>query len=113
VIDDGTITGQLAEASATSEDGEHLVQTDYSKFIYLEGVLMSCQQASAYLQLGEWTNVLTTCGEPDCLLHLTTLTAAKEEEDIALVTRHAVSLADLYRAGRSRGLLAARTEYGG
>jgi hypothetical protein len=38
---------------------------------------------------------------------------AKDEEDLQLVAAHAISLADLYRKGRSRGLLTARSEYGG
>lgn len=106
----------VAESTVTTEDGEHLVvRMDYSNLIYSEGDLKSPQQASGYLQLGEWEPVAATCGLPECCRpdHLVEAHIAKDEEDLQLVAAHAVSLADLYRKGRSRGLLTVRTEYGG
>jgi hypothetical protein len=106
----------IAQATATSVDGEHLVQMDYSDLIRLEGHHEPVQQASGRLQLGEWEPVAATCGEPDCCRpdHLAPAEEAKEQEDLQLVASHAVSLADLYRKGRKAGLLTAQSSgYGG
>lgn len=101
---------QVSSGTATSEDGDHLVQIYYGKIIRTDDKVRSVQQASHYLHTGEWGPVVSTCGDADCCRpdHL-------EEQALALVAQHhqAVSLADLYRKGRSRGLLTARTEYGG
>ncbi|MGV0949445.1 MAG: hypothetical protein ACOYB3_02145 [Azonexus sp.] len=100
----------VSTSTATSEDGNHLVQMDYSKFIRSEGSLRSAQQASGYLATGEWGTAIPTCGEQECIHpdHM-------EEAGLALVAQHtqAVSLADLYRKAKSRGLVTARTEYAG
>lgn len=110
-----TLIEQVAEATATTGDGEHLIQMDYTKFIRSEGRTTSVQQASGYLATGEWVSVGSTCGNADCCRpdHLTTLVQAKEANDLRLVATHAATLADLYRRARSRGLVAARSEYGG
>jgi hypothetical protein len=106
---------QVSEATATSEDGDHVVVLYQSNFIRSEEGLKSVQQASGRLQLGEWEPVAATCGLPECCRpdHLVEAHLAKDEEDLQLVAAHAISLADLYRKGRSRGLLTARSEYGG
>lgn len=101
----------VAEATTTTEDGEHLVvRMDYINLIRSSEGLVPVQRASGYLATGEWSHVVSTCGIEDCcrLDHL-------EEQGLALVTQHhqAVTLADLYRKARSRGLVTARTEYGG
>jgi len=100
----------VAEHTATTEDGEHLVVLSYyPDLIHSDGRVVSAQQASGYLQVGDWSPVLSTCGNADCCRpdHL-------EERANQLVAAHAVSLADLYRAGRKRGLLTAHTAgYGG
>lgn len=107
---------QVAEVTATSEDGDHLVRMYQLDLIYSEGDLKSVQQASGYLQMGDWTPVSPTCGEPECCRpdHLDDAATVKDEEDLQLVASHAVSLADLYRQGRKKGLLTAQsTGYGG
>ena len=100
---------QVSEATATSEDGDHLVQIYQSKFIHSTEGLVSAQAASHFLDEGQWSPVVSTCGIADCCRpdHL-------EEQANQLVAAHAISLADLYRAGRKRGLLTAQsTGYGG
>jgi hypothetical protein len=89
---------------------------DYSNLIHSEGDLRSAQQASGYLQMGDWEPVLPTCGVVECVRpdHLDHTHIVKDEQDLQLVAAHAVSLADLYKAGRKRGLLTAQsTGYGG
>lgn len=107
----------ISQVTATSEDGDHLlVRSDYSDLIHSDGAPRSIQQASGYLQMGDWTPVLPTCGEAGCCRpdHLAEAHIAKEQEDLQLVASHAVSLADLYRKGRKAGLLTAQsTGYGG
>lgn len=69
--------------------------------------------------------LFTACGEKDCVLHLEHRPTVSdpaaamedeggdEEEVLALVQRHttAVTLADLYRRGRAKGLLAGGSNY--
>jgi hypothetical protein len=108
---------EISQVTATSEDGEHLlVRSDYSNLIRLEGRIVTVQQASGALQMGDWESVLPTCGVVECVRpdHLDHATVVKDEQDLQLVASHAVSLADLYRKGRKAGLLTAQsTGYGG
>lgn len=115
-ISDAQVLDQLAEGSATSESGDHLLWVDPTMMILTEDGPRPAQQATWYLGAGQWDDtVTTTCGAPDCVLpaHVTTASLVKDEEDLALVERTSVSLATLYRKAKNRGLLAARTEYGG
>lgn len=116
MIDDIDLIRQVAEVTATSADGDHLVQTYYPDLIRSDGSLVSVQQASGYLQVGDWEPVSPTCGELECVRpdHLAEAHIVKEQEDLQLVASHAVSLADLYRKGRKAGLLTAQSSgYGG
>ena len=99
----------VSTSTATSEDGDNLVQMDYSKFIRMDGQLRSIQQASGYLATGEWGTAVPTCGVADCI-HPDHMEAA---ELVMVQQANAVSLADLYRKAKSRGLVTARTEYAG
>jgi hypothetical protein len=107
----------VADHSVTSEDGDHLlVHSYYPDLIHSDGRVVTCQQASGYLQVLDWEPVSPTCGVVECVRpdHLDHATVVKDEQDLQLVAAHAVSLADLYRAGRKRGLLTAQsTGYGG
>jgi hypothetical protein len=112
VIDVDELIELVSSETATSEDGEHLVvRSFYSKFIRMDGALRSAQQASGFMATGEWGTASPACGVDDCIRpdHM-------EAADLALVHQHsarAVSLADLYRKAKGRGLLTARTSYGG
>jgi len=111
VIDLDALIELVADSTATSEDGDHLlVLSYYPRFIRMEGSLRSAQQASAMLGTGEWGSVVPTCGVEDCIQpdHM-------EQADLTLVAHQATrtKLADLYRKARSRGLVAAQTSYGG
>jgi len=110
MIDLQALIELVSSSAVTSEDGEHLVQMDYSKFIRSDGALRSAQQASAMLGTGEWGSSVPTCGVGDCI-HPDYM----EEAGITLVAQRsqAVSLADLYRKAKGRGLLTPQTSYGG
>ena len=116
-MSDDKLIEQLAHATITTLDGEHLVvHPYYPNLIHSEGHSEPVQQASGRLQMGEWEPVSPTCGEPECCRpdHLAPAEEAKEQEDLQLVASHAVSLADLYRRGRKAGLLTAQSSgYGG
>lgn len=114
VVSDDQIASQLAKV--TAEDGDHLVQTDYSVFILSSEGLKTVPQASAYLAEGEWFDkTFSTCTQPGCLRHITgdpaKAHAARDAELEALVHSTSTTLADLFRAARKKGLLAPRQEY--
>jgi hypothetical protein len=112
MIDEQPLIQLVADSTATSPDGEHLlVHSIYHRFIRMDGAIRSVQQAIAMLSTGEWGAVVPTCGVADCVRpdHM-------EAADLALVARKTTtraSLADLYRKAKGRGLLTAQTEYGG
>jgi hypothetical protein len=115
-VTDDQIISQLAEVVATTEDGEHVVQMDYSIFILSSEGSRTVQQASAWVQEGEWSDqTYSTCAQPDCLLHITgseeKALAAKDEELTQMVHSTSTTLADLFRAAKKKGLLAPRQEY--
>ena len=109
MVDIDALIELVSTSTATSEDGMHLVQMDYSKFIRSEGSLRSAQQASGYLATGEWGTAVPTCGAPECI-HPEHMETA---ELVMVAQSNAVSLADLYRKAKNRGLVTARTEYAG
>lgn len=115
-INDDQLLMQLAEGTATSEDGRHLFPV-YPEYMVLTGDgPRPAQQATWYLGAGQWDDsTTTTCGVQDCVLpdHVTTASLAKDDEDLALVQRSNQTLATLYRKAKNRGLLSPRTEYGG
>lgn len=107
------IVRQLAEGTATDEAG-CLVWLDPSVLVLTEDGPRPAQQASGYLALGEWREDLaTTCGSGLCVHpgHITTASAAKDAADLELVQRTSVTLADLYRKAKNKGLLMAAREY--
>lgn len=115
-ITDDQIASQLAEACATTEDGDHVVQMDYSIFILSSEGARTAQQASAYLHEGEWSDqTYSTCVQPDCLRHITgsaaKAQAIKDAELEQMVHHTSTTLADLFRAAKKKGLLAPRQEY--
>jgi hypothetical protein len=69
------------------------------------------QQVMWFLEHSSWeSGVVSACGVKTCLTHMR-LDTATEDDLLALVQKTSVSLADLYRKGRQRGLLSARSEY--
>lgn len=106
------IQSQLAEITATSEDGEHLVVlSDYLNLIRSDGTIVSPQQASGYLGLGEWEGSHPCTADPTCVLwtHVTTVSVpmTEEEEDLLVAQASRPSLATLYRQARATGLVPA------
>jgi len=78
------------------------------------------EEVSWFLENDRWErNVLTTCGTQYCSTHVNLTLSdpaadkleAKDDEVLELVQRTSVTLADLYRKGRARGVVSARTSY--
>lgn len=105
------IQSQLAEITATSEDGEHLVQMDQVDLIRSDGTTVTAQQASGYLEMGEWEGSHPCSTDPTCVLwtHVTTVTDPMSEAELdTLVSRASrPTLAALYKNARSKGLVPA------
>jgi hypothetical protein len=106
---------QLAEGSAFDHD--HQLWQDQAMRVITDDGARSAQQVMWFLLTGNWSEVFTTCGQSTCIRHdhltdsAAQASAVRDEEELALVERSAVSLADLYRRGKAKGLLTARTEY--
>jgi hypothetical protein len=113
--DEALLIEQVSETSATSEDGHHLVHMYYPDLIRSTADSGPARRALWQVDKGEWVHDLEpTCGQQDCILPDHTRPLDKDEADLVLVQSHnTVTLAELYRKGKSRGLLTARTEYGG
>ena len=106
-----SIQSQLAEITATTEDGDHLVQMDHLDFIRSDGTIVTAQQASAYLSTGEWEGSHRCADLPDCVRpeHVTTVADPMSETEIdQLVSRASrPTLAQLYKQARGKGLVPA------
>ena len=109
MIDLDALIELVSSSTATSENGQHLVQTDHAHFVRMDGQLRSAHAASGYLATGEWGSVVPTCGVEDCI-HPEHMEAA----DMVMVAQaNVASLADLYRKAKSRGLITPQTAYAG
>jgi len=105
------IQSQLAEITATSEDGDHLVLLDQVDIIRLSGEVVPAQQASGYLGLGEWEGSHPCSTDPTCVLwtHVTTVADPMSETELDKLVNRASrpTLATLYKNARSKGLVPA------
>lgn len=109
---------QVAEGSASEDD--HLIWLDDSMQVLTEDGPRLPAQTLWFIDTDQWVDDLyVTCGKPGCIKveHLTTdpkaAQAAKDARDLALVQKSAVTLADLYRRGKAKGLLKPGSPYGG
>jgi len=108
---------QVAEGSATTLNGECLIWIDSSMQVLTEDGPRSGQEATWYLDRGEWVPTYPLCGTTGCMRmdHLTDskakAEAVKDEELMLLVQRSSVNLASLYRKAKSRGLLSSTSPY--
>lgn len=112
------LTKQLAEGSATTINGECQEWVDPTMRVLTEDGPRTAQQTVHYLEFHQWIdNLYVTCDTPGCLRmdHITDdkakADAVKDEELMHLVQRTSVTLADLYRKGKARGLLTSGTAY--
>jgi hypothetical protein len=78
----------------------------------------SPQQVAWFLEHDRWEDeVVEACAVAGCLTHLklkgADIEEAEDKDDplLKLVERTSVTLADLYRKGRAKGLLAPRSDY--
>lgn len=111
-----SIVAQLAEVTATSEDGEHLLLLEPGASIILpdmEGRIATAIAAISYLHVGDWDASHPCAVDRDCVLwsHVSDLPATvappTEEEVDALVRKASrPSLASLYKNARGKGLVA-------
>lgn len=107
-----SIINQLADITATSEDGAHLILVDRVDIVLPTREVVSPKAASAYLYVGEWTPVPLFCSDPDCILPAShsvgvTPTVQTEDEEDAMVRKASrPSLASLYKKARDKGLVA-------
>ena len=76
------------------------------------------EQVAWFLENDKWEHdVVSYCGTDFCTSHVNLADAeaarmeAKDDEELELVQRTSVTLADLYRKGRAKGVIAARTSY--
>ena len=87
----------------------------------LDGTVKSPQQAAWWLENDRWeADVRSSCGRDGCCTHLVLgpgsapdegTESTAEEQLLGLVQRQSVTLADLYRKGRKKGLLAPQQDY--
>lgn len=77
----------------------------------------SPQQVAWFLEHDKWEDdVVNSCAVAGCVTHLrlgseTEEADAKDDPLLKLVEKTSVTLADLYRKGRAKGLLAPRSDY--
>jgi hypothetical protein len=78
----------------------------------------SPEQVAWFLENDNWEDdVVSYCGTSFCTSHVNLGSAeaarleAKDDEELELVQRTSVTLADLYRKGRAKGVIAARSAY--
>jgi hypothetical protein len=105
---EASIISQLADITATSEDGAHLILVDRVDIVLPTREVVSPKAASAYLYVGEWTPT-PTCSDSDCILpaHAASVTPVTEDEEDAMVRKASrPSLATLYKKARDKGLVA-------
>jgi hypothetical protein len=106
-----TIASQLAEVTATSWDGEHLILLDPVFIVLDTKEVVSAIAASAYLSVGEWGTTYPCSAHADCILwsHVSdppAKVADEDEEDMLVRKASRPSLASLYKRARQTGLVA-------
>jgi hypothetical protein len=103
---DGRITIQ-------HDDGVHMVPLAGTAPITVDGKDYTPQQVMWFLDNDVWEDkIVDTCGKKGCTLHMRLdIPAVTEDDLLKLVEKNSVSLADLYRRGRQKGLLGARSGY--
>lgn len=119
-VSDAQLADQILMGSVISDS--HYVWVDPSMQVITEDGPWPAAQAVWFLEHGVWvTDLYALCDEPRCILptHLTVskdeaeakAAADKEEALMQLVQRQSVTLADLYRKGKMRGLISSRSAY--
>lgn len=116
---ESSVITQLADITATSEDGEHLILLDEVDIIVPSEDpdapvrLVSPRAAAAFLQVGQWITPYITCGCLDCTLgaHVTEppKVPSSDIEDEMVRKASRPSLAQLYKKARATGLVPAST----
>ena len=114
-----SIASQLAEITATSEDGEHLFLLEQVTIILpdMHGGVDSPRAAAAYLNTGTWGTTHPCPVHEDCVLwsHVSDTPVSdppaivesltEEEEDLLVRKASRPPLASLYKRARSAGLV--------
>jgi hypothetical protein len=106
---------QLTVTGVTIDGTSHLVQTERVNFLCqvsdTEVKVVTAQQVAWFLENGAWEENIIA--DPvNSISHLKLADAeSQDDKDLALVQTQAVTLADLYRKGKKRGLISARSGY--
>lgn len=101
------------------ENGKlHRVRTVESVRIQTEDGPRTPEQVAWFLENDRWEDDLVPiCGTAFCSSHMTLggigpgIIEGTDDKELELVQRTSVTLADLYRKGRAKGVIAARTSY--
>ncbi len=116
-----TQMGAQTHASFLAGSLHRMPVRDHVVIETLSGEQKTPQQAAWWLENDHWeADVRSSCGRDGCCTHLVLDPAVPvedgtesttEEQLLELVQRQPVRLADLYRKGRKKGLLAAQQDY--
>lgn len=103
------------------ENGKlHRVRMVEAVRVQTEGGPRTPEEVAWFLENDRWEhNVLTTCGTKYCSTHVNLTLSdpaadkleAEDDVELELVQRTSVTLADLYRKGRAKGVISARSAY--
>lgn len=101
------------------ENGKlHRVRTVEGVRVQTEDGARTPEEVAWFLENDQWDwDIVPYCGIQFCCSHINLAEAetarieAKDEGDLELVQRTSVTLADLYRKGRAKGVIAARSAY--
>jgi hypothetical protein len=96
----------------------HRVRTVPGVRVHTEDGEHTPEEVAWFLDNDRWErDLISYCGVEFCTSHVNLADAeaarleAKDDEELELVQRTSVTLADLYRKGRARGVIAARSAY--
>jgi hypothetical protein len=126
-VTDDQIKAQLSMGCGYDGTNMHLLWSDLEVKIITEDGPRTARQAAWYLHTHHWIDdVFDICGNDQCVdidhltvskteadQHAAQRQADKEEELMQLVQRQSVTLASLYKKGKSRGLIGPSSQYGG
>ena len=117
-ITDAELLVQVAEGTATSMDGDHLIWLEPEMWVLTKEGATLPRQAVRYLDVGQWDTVLwVTCDQHDCVRpdHIVDAAGYKkhqEEQDLVLVQQDSqLTLAALYKKAKSKGLVTSTSAY--
>lgn len=118
-MDKDTLFIQLSKVTTTRFDNGklHRVRTVPDVKVQTPDGPRTPEQVAWFLEHDAWEDdVISTCGIEFCASHIRlggveSGTLDEDDKVLEMVQRTSVTLADLYRKGRARGVIAAQTGY--